>query len=94
MVRLALRTCGVDYLTVVPSQLKKFGTGSGLSKKEVIIKEVLKRFGVDTNDNNQADALVLVHLGAALCGFWQTTLKAQDEVLKELLKGHKIRFCH
>jgi len=94
MVRLALRKCGVDYLPVAPSQLKKFGTGTGQCKKEVVIKEVFKRFGVDTNDNNEADAIVLVHLGAALCGFWQTTIKAQDEVLKELLKVHRIRFCH
>ena len=52
-------------LLVAPQQLKKFATGNGNTKKELISKEVLKRWGVDFNDTNMAEAYVLARVAHA-----------------------------
>ena len=85
---------GYDYLLVAPSQIKKFATGSGATsiKKEVVIKEVLKRFSCDVNDNNMADAIVLCHIGAAFLGTWECTMQPQREVIAELKKKMPLVF--
>jgi len=41
---------------LMPTQLKKFITGKGNSKKNTIVKEVFKRWGFDTDNDNTADA--------------------------------------
>lgn len=50
---------------VQPQQLKKFVSGSGNTPKAIITKEVLKRWGVDFNDTNLADAYGLARLAYA-----------------------------
>ena len=50
------------FLEVQPTQLKKFVTGSGRGEKDIILKEVFKNFGFDTNDNNVADAYGLAFI--------------------------------
>lgn len=90
LVRHALWQVGIDYLLVTPNQLKKFVTGSGAAEKSKVMKEVLKRFEVDTEDDNQADAVVLAHIGAAMAGLWEPTLDAQRELLKDLLKQKRL----
>jgi hypothetical protein len=50
-----------SYLEYVPSQIKKY-IGKGNIKKEVVIKEVYKRWGYDTNINDLADAYALARL--------------------------------
>lgn len=90
LVRHALWQLGIDYLLVTPSQLKKFALGSGKGEKSLIMKEVLKRFGVDTGDDNQADAVVLAHIGAALAGRWEPTMEAQRALIKDLIKQERL----
>jgi Holliday junction resolvasome RuvABC endonuclease subunit len=51
---------------VAPQQLKKFATGNGNTKKELITKEVLKRWGVDFDDSNIAEAYVLARIAHAV----------------------------
>ena len=51
---------------VAPQQLKKFATGNGNSKKELITKEVLKRWGEDFDDANLAEAYVLARVAHAV----------------------------
>jgi len=58
-------TVGYPVL-VAPQQLKKFATGNGNSKKELITKEVLKRWGEDFNDSNVAEAYVLARMAHAV----------------------------
>ncbi len=48
------------------SHLKMFLTGKGMAKKELILKEVYKRWNFDTNDNNEADAFVMWKILKAL----------------------------
>ena len=45
-----------------PTQIKKFITGRGNAKKDVIIREVYKRWGFETDDHNIADAYGLAQM--------------------------------
>jgi len=47
------------YIITTPTELKKFITGKGNSKKEIMIKEIYKKWGADFNNNNLADAYAL-----------------------------------
>jgi len=79
--------------TAVPSQVKKFTTGSGNKKgKAVIIKEVYKQWQFDTDSDNVADAFAMSHLAQGLYCFdndipCDYEKKYQLEVYKALLKN-------
>lgn len=51
---------------VAPQAVKKFATGKGNGDKNVVIKRVYQKWGVDIDDDNLADAYVLSRIGAAL----------------------------
>jgi crossover junction endodeoxyribonuclease RuvC len=44
---------------VPPTSVKKFLSSKGTAKKELMLKEVYRQYGFDTDDNNIADAFVL-----------------------------------
>lgn len=58
---------GVSYYDVPPTSLKKFVTGKGNTKKDMMMKEVYKRWGYEGTDN-QCDAVALAMFGAAMLG--------------------------
>lgn len=68
---------------VAPQQLKKFATGNGNTKKEMIAKEVLKRWDVDFNDTNLAEAYVLARIAYAVEADPEMT-QFQRDVVKAL----------
>lgn len=84
-VRMELRRERIPFVVIGPSQLKKFATGSGGAKKELVIKEVMKRWGADCPDNNTADAVALAYLGMALVGEWTPTIQPQREAVDVIL---------
>ena len=90
IVRLALRYRSVPVLEVAPSQLKKYATGKGNATKEIIIREVYKRWGFEARDNNEADAFVLGQIGLALAGLSEPATEFQRAVLKDLAKAGKV----
>lgn len=49
------------FLVSIP-HMKMFCCGKGTASKDTIIKEVYKRWGYDTNNNNKADAFVLMQI--------------------------------
>jgi len=51
---------------VAPQQLKKFVAGNGNARKDMIPKEVLKRWSVDFDDPNLAEAYVLARIAHAV----------------------------
>ena len=59
LIRIYLLNLKVKFFTISPSQLKKYISGNGQAKKELMLKEVYKRWGVDYNSNNLADAYSL-----------------------------------
>ncbi len=95
-IRMELFTDGKPYFCVSPQALKKFIAGRGSTKKEKvpkekIILEVFKRWGVEAEDNNVADAIGLAYVGMAFAGEWDVTIEAQAEVLAVLkAKNSKI----
>jgi len=58
-IRIQLLNTHIPFYTISPSQLKKYISGNGQAKKELMLKEVYKRWGVDYNSNNLADAYSL-----------------------------------
>jgi len=59
MLRLLASDLKINLVVVDTSMLKKFITGKGNSKKEVMLLEVYKKYGFDTHNNNIADAFAL-----------------------------------
>ena len=51
----------IPYLGIPVKAIKKHITGNGNSKKEVVI-EAVKKHGYNPKDDNEADALALLHL--------------------------------
>lgn len=49
----------LSYHMVEPKKLKKFVTGTGNAKKQLMLKEVYKKWGADFNSDNLADAFGL-----------------------------------
>lgn len=76
----------VTCVVCPPTSLKKFVTGSGGAKKELVMLEVFKRWGFEARDNNAADAIGLAIIGACLLGRMNPTTKEQREVLDLLRK--------
>lgn len=66
------------------SHLKMFVSMKGNSKKELILKEVYKKWGLDTDDNNEADAFVMWKILRALYNPDPTITKYQKEILKKI----------
>lgn len=68
IVRFHLNNLGFTPLMIAPSTLKKFVTGKGNADKNVMLKEIYRRYHVDVDDDNMADAFALARLGQALKG--------------------------
>lgn len=57
--RVFLNKKKVNYKVIAPGTLKKFITGTGTAKKELMLLKVYKKFGVEFSDNNLCDAYSL-----------------------------------
>lgn len=66
-------------LRVPPLTLKRFATGKGNSKKQEMLLQIYKRWGVEFNDDNAADAYALARL---VSGF--TINKIEEDVVKQM----------
>ena len=53
-------------LQVPPMTLKKYATGKGTSKKQEMLLQIYKRWGVEITDDNAADAYALARLAAGV----------------------------
>jgi crossover junction endodeoxyribonuclease RuvC len=84
----------IPFFTAVPSQIKKLATGSGKSgEKAIILKEVYKKWGFDSNDNNVADAFAMAQMAKYVYNYDKDVkikMTAKDlEVVKAILKEEK-----
>jgi Holliday junction resolvasome RuvABC endonuclease subunit len=87
MTRAMLAEHYIPFVIVAPTSLKKFVTGNGASKKDVMLIETYKRWGVTILDDNVNDAYGLAQIGLALLGGnSKATNKLQGEVLSLLKK--------
>lgn len=93
IVRYILLENGIGFLAVMPTQIKKFETGSGNAHKDNMLKSVYKNHGFDIESNNTADACATAYLGEAYLRFLDGEsdfLKYQIEVLKKIKKEREI----
>lgn len=92
--KLWMKQLAIPWLEVAGSTLKKFVSGSGAGKKEVVWLGCYKRWGVDQSvlgdDNNVLDAYCLARLGLAItlhkAGKYDPT-KYESEVFKVIRQG-------
>ena len=57
--RVLLHERNIEFDIVSPSTLKKFVTGKGNCKKDLVLLKVFQKWGVEFSDNNLADAYSL-----------------------------------
>jgi hypothetical protein len=65
--RLAAYERGWTVVVVPPTVLKAYVTGKGVAPKEVMLREVFRRWAYEAPDNNAADAYALMRLGLEWC---------------------------
>lgn len=71
-------------ISVAPTTLKKFITGSGRAEKSDIKMKLLARWGVEIKDDNQADAYGLAKLAGCIHGGYPMS-KGDEDCLKGFL---------
>jgi crossover junction endodeoxyribonuclease RuvC len=76
----------IPFILIPPTVLKKFAAGKGNVDKNVVLKEIFKRWGADINDDNAGDAYVLYQIGRSLAGLSQKLAEFQREILENLEK--------
>ena len=84
ILRLRLYEAGIQMIEVSPTQLKKFALGKGVGKKEQILLQVFKRWGVEFDNSDEADAYVLYRIGLCYTGICEPENQAQRDVIKKL----------
>lgn len=72
-------------LQIPPMTLKKYATGKGTSKKQEMLLQVYKRWGVELNDDNAADAYSLARLAG------ECVTDAIEKQVVAQVKGPKFR---
>lgn len=93
IVRYKLLENNLSYITVMPTQIKKYETGNGNAHKDNILKSIFKNHQVDVQSNNIADACAIAYLGLGYLEYQQGSKqfsKYQIEVLKKVVKDRSI----
>lgn len=85
LIKWTLWLAGVTIWIVPPTTLKKFITGKGTARKEMMIKEVFKRWGYEAADNNDCDAYAL---GRFLAAYFQRAELSKE--VQKVLAGAEI----
>jgi len=83
LVRIVLHDEGIPALIVPPTSLKQFVTGNGSSDKDAMRRAVLKKWGIDINQDDICDAFGLAQVARSF-HLSDGTTRAELEVLKKL----------
>jgi len=76
----------IKYIVVPPTTVKKFLTGKGNSKKDLMLKEVYKRYDFNEDNDNIADAYVIGRFILAVEGLDGDINKSQQEIIGKFKK--------
>lgn len=60
--RIFLLKENTEFKIIAPGELKKFVTGTGKAKKELILLKTFKKWGIEFDNNNLADAYGLARM--------------------------------
>jgi crossover junction endodeoxyribonuclease RuvC len=91
LMRSVMWDAGIPFYIPTAQHIKKFATGKGNAPKELILREVYKRWQLDAKDNNQADAAVLALMAQLLFKTMRSLPRGngwvafQKEVVKKVL---------
>jgi crossover junction endodeoxyribonuclease RuvC len=66
-IRYWFRVLKIDYTVLTPNELKKFVTGKGNCKKDLILLKVFKKWNVEFSSNDLADAYGLAKYIHSTC---------------------------
>lgn len=88
LVRLVLHDAGIPFVVVAPKSLKQFVSGDGSATKELMRQAVLKKWGMDFDQDDECDAYGLAQVARSLHLNTGTT-RAELEVLKKLRNTDK-----
>ncbi len=86
MIRMLLAEGFYRWMEVAPTQAKKFATGKGNAPKDLILMNVLKRWGMEFGSSDEADAFVLAKIGQAVLGDTRGLTQSQLDIIKSLKK--------
>ena len=95
VIRVMLNKKMLRWIEVAPSQVKKFAIGKGNAKKDLVLLNVFKKWGVEFETSDEADAFVLAKIGQALLNDdhdqnnKDSLRQYQLEVIEELYKKYK-----
>lgn len=87
VLRVMFQEAGLSWIEAGPHQLKKFATGAGNAPKELILQQVLKRFGAEFCTSHEADAYALARIGYAYLGHMAGLTALQLGVVEEIRNG-------
>lgn len=74
-----------DVYEVAPSTLKKFATGKGNSKKEMVMAHIAQRWGQLFATSDLADAFVLYQMGLVAAGAVEAANQHQREAVAKVV---------
>ncbi|MGM1048369.1 MAG: crossover junction endodeoxyribonuclease RuvC [Bacillota bacterium] len=84
-IRLHLYRNGIEWIEVTPSQVKKFATGKGTTKKENMILPIMRHWKFEHDSNNVRDAFVLAQVARSVrSGVFMT--EYQKDVVEAILE--------
>jgi crossover junction endodeoxyribonuclease RuvC len=72
-------------LKIPPMTLKKYATGKGNAKKQEMLMQIYKRWGIEFNDDNAADAYALGRLAG------KTAIDKIEEAVAKQIEDPKYR---
>jgi Holliday junction resolvasome RuvABC endonuclease subunit len=72
-------------LQVPPMTLKKYAAGKGNAKKQEMLMQIYKRWGIEFNDDNAADSYALARLAAGI------SISEVEKAVIEQMKDSKYR---
>ena len=56
LICISLKSANIDFIEVAPTSLKKFVTNSGRARKEMMLLQIYKKYGIEFNTSDEADA--------------------------------------
>jgi len=89
MIRAELFKRGLKFVVVAPSSLKKFATGMGNAKKDLMMMETYKEWGVAITNDNICDSFCLGMLANYICDTPKKLSKHRKEVINLIEKQYE-----
>jgi len=81
---------GVPLLKAAPQQIKAF---IGAVDKDHIMKDVLRKYKIDTKSSDEADAVVLAKIGQAIITIMNVSATIQDPAEQKKFEGSPHKHC-